>query len=325
MARKASGTSRLVAAAGGDGTINAVASGLAGTGCCLGVLPIGSGNDIARGLNIPRKLGRSVSLLADGYRMLYSGASQSVQPASVSIRKMDTGVARLLRNTDQNGGENPDGSREMAAHADCFFMNTLGFGFDGTVALNASRMPPAVGRWKYLISVLKSLFTYRASRMTVTTDGESWSGLCLMATVANGPVEGGGIRIAPDADPTDGLFHLVLIRDTGVLARIPLLLRILLYGASESQHVRFKTCRNVTVVSDRPLVVHFDGEVPVSADIETEEVSGIDASKDDREGIGYEDARVGLGVSDGFFWGVEAVNQPGRLIVLAGDMSQRRS
>ncbi len=255
MARKAAEKSLLVAAAGGDGTVNAVAAGLAGTGCCLGVLPAGSGNDIARGLLIPRKLSDAISILAAGYRTLQSGGQQAGQTPSASIRKLDTGSVRLLRRSDSGR----DASH--AFHTPGFFINTLGFGFDGRVAWNASRMPAMLGKWKYLAGVLQSLFTYRASQMTITTDGETWSGRYLLAAVANGPVEGGGILIAPEADFGDGLFHLVMIRDTGVLARIPLLLRVLMYGTSGSPHVRVQKCRAVSVVSDRPLMAHADGEV----------------------------------------------------------------
>ncbi len=338
MARKVSETSRIVAAAGGDGTINAVASGVAGTGCCLGILPVGSGNDIARGLHIPRKLDSSVALLADGYRMLQYGESASIQPPIASIQEMDIGTARLLRFAHVSGGKSHAPCRDLDADGqmDCFFINTLGCGFDGKVALIASGMPPAVGRWKYLIGVMKSLFTYKVSRMTVTADGVTWSGRYLMATVANGPVEGGGIRIAPDADPGDGLFDLVLILDTGVIARIPLLLRVLLRGASGSSKILVQRCREVRIESDRPLIVHCDGEIPGDSAIKND---GTKSGGSTKSGGG---ADTGKGTnsanlksvnsnsgssreSHGGFWGIEAGILSGRLTVLTGLELKRRT
>ncbi len=258
MARKASTASPIVAAAGGDGTINAVSGGLLGTECRLGILPIGSGNDIARGLQIPRKLSAAVALLANGYRLLKSGTESPVKKSSrknptASILKIDAGVFATANETDAAS----DRSRQYDRH----FINTLGFGFDGRVAWNASRMRFLRGKWKYLGGVLQSLLFYRATDMTITADGETYSGRYLMATVANGPFEGGGIHIAPRADPGDGLFDLVMIHDTGVLARIPLLLRVLFSGASDSPDIRLKQCRTVRVTSSRPVMAHADGEV----------------------------------------------------------------
>lgn len=271
MARKASTLSPVVAAAGGDGTINAVSGGLAGTDCCLGILPVGSGNDIARGLKVPRKLSAAVTLLANGCRLLQSGTLQQsgnvIQSGTVlksssescgkkpdaSIRKIDIGVCTASNQTDKNSRQR----RPLGYH----FINTLGFGFDGRVAWNASRMKCLRGKWKYLAGVLQSLFFYRATDMTITADGETYSGRYLMVTVANGPFEGGGIPIAPRADPTDGVFDLVMIHDTGIFARIPLLLRVLLFGTSDSRSIRLKQCRTVHVTSGQPVMAHTDGEV----------------------------------------------------------------
>ena len=256
MARSASVIARVVVAAGGDGTINAVAGGLTGTECCLGILPVGSGNDIARGLHIPLKLQDAVNLLANGYRMLHPGLrdSESGQAASgnISIRKLDAGIVT---------GMDVVAPAQEARGACPIFINTLGFGFDGKVAWNASRIRIFRGKWKYLSGVLKSLFTYRACEMEITADHKNWRGRYLMATVANGPYEGGGIRIAPNADSGDGFFDLVLIRDTGVFARIPLLLRVLLFGAEEGPKITSILCRSVSISSALPVTIHADGEV----------------------------------------------------------------
>ncbi len=294
MTRQAAHKFRVIAAAGGDGTINTVASVLAGSRCCLGILPLGSGNDIARGLCIPRKLPDAVRLLKAGRDLLLSDAmtehvntvgtagKKSTVPASSThrrpgfqlealIRKMDVGKVvymesdhAALPDNALHGADNssPDGHSVSARSLrNTIFINTLGAGFDGQVAWNASRIRWLSGKLKYLGGVLQSLFSYQACDMTVTVNGETLSGRFLMATVANGPFEGGGIPIAPSASPDDGCFHLVLIKDTGRIARIPLLFRVLLFGAAEGPKIIMKKCSSVNIKCARPVMVHSDGEV----------------------------------------------------------------
>lgn len=222
VAREASGSYQVVVAAGGDGTISSVAAGLSGTSCKLGILPLGSGNDISRGINIPRNLNDAVSLLQHG----------TVHPVDLGTYH-DTGV----------------------------FLNTLGFGFDGKVSYDASMTTLFQGRFKYIYAVLKSIFTFRASRMTVELSGESYSDRFLMVTIANGPVEGGGIRIAPEASLNDGLFDVVMITDVGLIRRIPLLLRILIRGNKNEKRILVRRSQSVSIQSTEPQFVHADGEL----------------------------------------------------------------
>ncbi len=295
MARKALETYRLVAAAGGDGTINAVASGIAGSDCCLGILPLGSGNDIARGLHIPQKLPDAVRLLKAGLFLLsetrtpgtksnslsahdalknapiidanqwdakYSGLDKRGSGPKAIIHKMDVGniLFKEATNAAYDACSETDSEHGKKFSNTCF-INTLGIGFDGKVAWNASKIRFLSGSLKYFGGVLQSLFTYRASDMTVAVNGNTYRGRFLMATVANGPFEGGGIPIAPLADPTDGAFHLVLIRETGLHARIPLLLRVMRGRAEAESRIIHAKCTSAKIETALPLTVHADGEV----------------------------------------------------------------
>lgn len=305
MARKAAREHRIVAAAGGDGTINAVAKGLAGSECCLGIVPLGSGNDTARGLGIPRSLPVAVRLLKFGQDLLLSDSiskhvhgkdtsgntSDAPEPAmhrmspalsEANIRKIDTGDVSYKDLVETAGtGWVPSSFKKT------FFINTIGTGFDGQVASNASRIRMLGGKLKYMGGILQSLFTYRACEMTVNADDERFDGRFLMATVANGPYEGGGIPIAPAADHGDGSFHLILIRDKGILGRIPLLLKVLLLGASEGPGIIIRRCSFVRIECDRPLTTHADGEVisrtvtQITAEIQPAALNIICASRNE--------------------------------------------
>ncbi|MFO8028300.1 MAG: diacylglycerol kinase family protein [Cyclonatronaceae bacterium] len=252
MAREAGRSSPLVVAAGGDGTINAVATGIMDTGCCLGILPLGSGNDLARGLHIPKNLSGAVRLLRSGYELLTGGPETGKVRSGTILRNMDTGRIASMESPE------PDPVLPSTPHR---FLNTLGIGFDGEVAWNASQMRMNGGMMKYMRGVIRSLFTYQATGMTVTADGETISGRFLMATVANGPFEGSGIPVAPDADPTDGFFNLILIRDADTLSRLLLFIRVLFSGTSEGGLILIRKCRNVHISTSLPVMVHADGEM----------------------------------------------------------------
>lgn len=214
-----------VIAAGGDGTISAIAAGLMNTDCTLGILPMGSGNDLARGLQIPRTLSSALQLIKTG-----------------KPRKMDLGIY----NASLKSG---------------VFMNTLGVGFDGKVSYIASHTKFFRGRFKYFYGVLKSIMTYQASEISVELDDETITDKLLMVTLANSSVEGGGIRIAPDATPFDGFFDVVIIKDTGLISRIFLLIRVLLRGAKNEKRILIKRSKKVRVQSKLPQFAHADGEL----------------------------------------------------------------
>ncbi len=317
IAHEASRSSRFVVACGGDGTVSAVAAGLADTGCCLGILPSGSGNDIARGLNIPRKLSDAARLLKDGAvnvlpkmptqcpeqtaQKAYEPSPQTTDPeirSTVTILKMDLGLLRFydsdkpphsvneqqkqishheplphesqMPRDEQISGkgkfsdEGPFSHHEQVHHDKLkrrTFINTLGVGFDGLAAYNASRTKWIPGKLKYLYGVFKSLFSWRATSMQVELDHEIITERLLMTTVANGPFEGGGIPIAPPADPSDGLFDVVMIRDVHRLARIPLLLRVFFFGAVGGPKIIMRKSRTIHIHTTPPCFVHADGEM----------------------------------------------------------------
>lgn len=244
IAEKATGSYRLIVAGGGDGTIGAVAAGLTGSRCILGILPFGSGNDIAKGLRIPNNIHGAMRLLQNGIP-----------------RCMDVG---LYRTGDRLHGS-PETNQNPRLRSNGLYINSLGMGFDGKVSNTASTTLLFRGRMKYMYGVLRSLFTYRAFEMTVELDDEVISDRLLMVTVANGRFEGGGIPIAPQADVFDGKLDVVMIRDTGIFARVPLLLRVLMRGAVEEPRVMLRKSRTIRIQSSHSRFAHADGELIGSA------------------------------------------------------------
>ena len=218
LARQAGARGRLVVVAGGDGTVHEAVNGLDGTGGRLAVLPLGTGNDFARALGMPRGLDDAVRALA-----------------TAPTRRIDLG---RLSWTDA------DGAHERA------FANCVGVGFDAHAAALASETKWLGGRAAYLAAVLRTLWVWRRPVVEVRVQTEAharraalagaagglepagseqaesepagagaapggqvdYSGPLFLCEVGNGQSMGGGFFITPDARLDDGLLDVCLAR-----------------------------------------------------------------------------------------------------------------
>lgn len=226
LARRAGGDGcSLVVAVGGDGTVNEVVNGLAAgpTPPALGVLATGRGRDVCRNLGIERDPRRALARLVAG------------RDSTIDLGQIEWAGGRR------------------------WFLTATGAGFDADVARRAqSHAWP--GTLPYLIGVVQALRAHAPVSTTVKTDDWSWSGRATAVVVANGAWFGGGMHIAPGADPADGSLDAVVLGDVGRLE----LLRWLpaLYRGTHLRHpnVFLRRCREVVVDAATPLPVHVDGE-----------------------------------------------------------------
>jgi YegS/Rv2252/BmrU family lipid kinase len=233
LARKAveDGYERIISA-GGDGTIHEIINGLMefppDQRPQMGVVPLGSGNDLAYALGMDPDPGKAL-------RQIFQG-----EP-----RLVDVGLVKDGR-----------GHQE-------YWVNTLGIGFDGIVTIHAHNMPYLRGTLMYLISVLKTIFlNHHPIQMTFEMDDhEPWTERILMLTLCNGPREGGGFRIAPDAAPGDGLLNWVSVRKVSRPTMFYMIPKFMRGTHLSSSRVKTGTFRSLHIRGDRPLYVHFDGEV----------------------------------------------------------------
>jgi diacylglycerol kinase (ATP) len=168
----ADGVERLLVA-GGDGTLHYAAQGLAGTGCALGVIPLGSGNDLAGTLRIPPDLEVAVERALRG-----------------EVRRID-----LLR------------------IGETFSLSYAGVGFDSEVTRFANEVKGLRGPLIYFYSVIHTLITFQPPSMRVVYDGGTFEGKVMFTVINNLPRFGGGMRIAPDARIDDGELDLVIVRE----------------------------------------------------------------------------------------------------------------
>ena len=217
-----------VVAIGGDGTIQEVVNGiLAGPhGVSLGVLPVGSGNDLARSLGLPRN--------RDGALAAALGTEE---------RAIDLLHAR-----------NGDGQTR-------WFASAGGIGFDAQVAAAMStRRGWQRGQAAYLLTTLTELRRFTNRRLALTVDGERTERSVLFVAIANGAYYGGGMHIAPGAVVDDGRLDLCVVGDVSRLTALRQLVN--LYRGTHVRHpqVMLQRGSHVGVESDVPTGVHLDGE-----------------------------------------------------------------
>jgi YegS/Rv2252/BmrU family lipid kinase len=221
----------LVIAVGGDGTAHEVINGLmrvpAEQRPRLGVVPMGTGNDFAHSIGMDRRP-------AFAMRQVFTG-----QAHRIDIGKLEDNLGRTE-----------------------YWDNTVGVGFDATVTIRSRYFPYLRGFLIYLVSVLQTiLLNHDAARLQVSSDQERWDEQMLMLVFCNGGREGGGFYIAPSARNDDGILHYVAVRRVSR----PMMLRLLpefMKGTHERfKQVRMGTFQRLELQSDRPLLIHTDGEI----------------------------------------------------------------
>ncbi len=182
---------------GGDGMVHLGVNALAGSGAAfgqtpLGIIPSGTGNDLARALGLPRH-----DIPAAAARVLAALAS---------------------------GGRLIDAGRVCSGGRTRWFAGVVSAGFDAAVNERANGWRRPRGQARYNLAMLRELATFRAIEYTVTADGERWQQGAMLISVANGQSIGGGMKVVPDAVLDDGYLDLFIVRPlsrAGFLAVFP--------------------------------------------------------------------------------------------------------
>lgn len=219
----AEGVERLIVA-GGDGTMHLAAQGLAGTACALGVVPLGSGNDLAGTLGVPRDLGKAVQ-----------------HALTAPVRAID--LVRI----------GPPAKPTLA-------IGYAGVGFDSEVCEAANRVRLLRGPLIYPWAVLRTLATFEPPRMRIEHAGGVFQGRAMFVIAANLPRFGGGMRIAPGAEIDDGELDLVILREIPRLDLLRVFPKV--YSGRHCDHpeVELVRTRRAILQLDRAMTLYGSGE-----------------------------------------------------------------
>lgn len=217
----------LVIVCGGDGTVRTVCGELAGTGISVGVLPAGTGNLLARNLDIPLFLQTAIDVAFNG------------QDKAIDLVKV-TG----------------DG-----IPADSHFMVMAGMGFDAAIMEGASEEIKAkVGWLAYVVSGVKNLM-YPAVRLEVSVDDGPWTKhRARTVVVGNVGYLTAGMPLLPEAAIDDGILDVVMLHPSRFLSWIPLALRVLSKGKRSDELVHRKTGKKVSIRARDETPRQLDGD-----------------------------------------------------------------
>ncbi|GGW51434.1 diacylglycerol kinase [Streptomyces griseoloalbus] len=176
----ADGTGALIAV-GGDGMANLALRAVVGTGTPLGLIATGTGNDFARALGMPLR-----------------------EPAAAGRMIADALKCGRVRDID------------LGRVGDRWFATVLASGFDSRVNDRGNRMRLPAGRFRYDLAMVAELAAFRPFPYRITLDGGDVHEVeATLVAVGNGSSYGGGMRICPGADLTDGLFDITVVGDCG--------------------------------------------------------------------------------------------------------------
>ncbi len=183
------GAERIVAI-GGDGTVNEVVNGFfddAGApiapDATFGLIPFGTGGDFRRTFGLPHEIDQAVEIIAGGAR-----------------RKLDVGRLSFVATSGEP-------SHRM-------FANIASFGVSGVVDRMVNESGKRLGRLSFMFATARATWSYKNQRVQLVFDGtDRVEATINTVAVANGKFFGGGMKVAPDAEPDDGAFDVVALGD----------------------------------------------------------------------------------------------------------------
>lgn len=223
-------------AAGGDGTLNQVLNGLmqtfalGGITPCLGIIPLGTGNDFAR--------------------------MESIKPTAQSVLERIDGGGQLtdvcLLNCKNENGEN----------IKRYFINVASLGMGPDVVKRLSKSNRALGpTLTYLKAITQTFFSHKPEAIEIKADQWSWSGKLRVLAIANGQFFGNAMCIAPDAKPDDGLISTFIAGEIRLLKFLWLLQLIKSKKKIVDAKLKYDVSKKLFISSGHRTWIETEGEL----------------------------------------------------------------
>jgi len=212
---------KTIIAVGGDGTLQEVINGLMKSDVNVGIIPVGTGNDFIKVVDIPAQPDEALNIVISG-----------------NTKMIDTG---RINNR--------------------IFINAVGIGFDAWAVHESLKIKKLRGHAVYLYAILKTILTYKAPVMEVRYNDKTITEKLLLTAIGNGTFVGGGIKMTPYAKIDDGLLDLTIIQDVNKFKMLQNLAKTYSGEHVNMPQVTVDTTKSIVIKSEDELAVHADGEL----------------------------------------------------------------
>jgi diacylglycerol kinase family enzyme len=235
----------VVCSLGGDGTVRNVARALIGTETPLGILAAGTGNLLARNLDLPVALDLALTVALTGRN-----------------RRIDVGelvMSTTPKDAAVDNAEAPDEAEPFATHP---FLVMSGLGMDAEIMAGTNEnLKKKVGWPAYMVSGLKHLVSPEF-RVSVKVDDElEFRRRARMVVVGNVGRLLGGLVLMPNARVDDAQLDAVIASPKGVVGWVPVATRVVTRSRKGHSTLDHRVCKEIRVRTDRPVPVQIDGDV----------------------------------------------------------------
>jgi diacylglycerol kinase (ATP) len=236
---------------GGDGMVSLGTALVACTRISLGIIPCGTGNDLARGLGLPlRDVSAAIEVLCSA---LETGP-----------RVID---AVTMTSRDVSAGASGDVALTVAPKR--WFAGVLSAGFDAAVNERANLLRYPRGRSRYVIALLIELVRLTPREYTIQLDGVELVTKAVLVSVGNNVSIGGGMRVTPNALLDDGLLDVLVVTPLSRLAFLRIFPRVFAGTHLTDGRVTVHRARHVRIASEG-VVAYADGERVGELPVDTE-------------------------------------------------------
>jgi len=212
-------SAKYIVAVGGDGTVNEVARAMLNTSARLGIIPTGSGNGLARHLNIPIGL---------------------IQAIEVINSKKET----VIDSGNVNGR---------------YFFCTAGVGFDAHIGKVFDQSPHR-GFGSYIFTTVKEFANYQPLKYTITSNGYYEELEAFAITFANAAQYGNNAYISPEANISDGLLDICILKPFAKFHAAEIGYRLFTKTLHKSHYLKIIRAKEFTISRAKAGMLHVDGE-----------------------------------------------------------------
>ncbi len=213
----------IIVACGGDGTIQSVAKKVFHAGKTLGVIPLGSGNDFAKSINIKH----------DKDIWYYLNILKRCKIASIDFPSVN----------------------------DMHFLNTVGIGFDGLTNSYAQKMKGITGGLRYTVAGIKAFFLAKPFLISIQAPNLDLNERVWMIVIANGAVEGGKFKVSPNSINTDRRVELVIFPAFSRIKLGLAFIQLSLGKTLNSTYYKCISVKNARLSFQNKPTAHSDGEL----------------------------------------------------------------